>query len=143
VSDPACAEFSFPLRVYIEDTDAGGIVFYVNYLKFMERARTEFMRHLGLPRERIFSGELMFVVSRVTVDYRAPARLDDDLDATACLHGVGGASLALVQEVRRGGETLVSAEVDLACVNPATLAPRRIPRDMLATLRAARIPRRS
>ncbi|MEE4279844.1 MAG: tol-pal system-associated acyl-CoA thioesterase [Halieaceae bacterium] len=137
MTDARAAEFSLPLRVYIEDTDAGGIVFYVNYLKFMERARTEYMRSLGLPRERIFSSEMMFVVTRVNVAYRAPARLDDELEVSAHIVEVGGASLALEQAVCRGRETLVTAEVDLACVSPATLMPRRIPRDMLATLRAA------
>ena len=130
-------EFSLPLRVYIEDTDAGGIVYYVNYLKFIERARTEFMRDLGMDRSAIFSADLMFVVSDMQVRYRAPARLDDELEATARLLAVGGASLRLAQDVRRGGTVLAEAEVSLACVDPATLAPRRIPKDMLATLRAA------
>ena len=76
-------EFSLPIRVYIEDTDAGGIVYYVNYLKFMERARTEYMRSLGFDREFIFSGELMFVVQTAEVRYLQPARLDERLDVTA------------------------------------------------------------
>ena len=130
-------EFSFPLRVYIEDTDAGGIVFYVNYLKYMERARTEFMRSLGLDRTAIFNAEIMFVVSDMEVSYRRPAQLDDELAATAQLLSVGGASLQLRQTVQRAGELLVDAAVSLACVSPKTLAPRRIPRAMLATLRAA------
>jgi tol-pal system-associated acyl-CoA thioesterase len=130
-------EFRLPLRVYIEDTDAGGIVFYVNYLKFMERSRTEFMRHIGLPRAEIFNADMMFVVSRVGIDYRQPARLDDELEATARLTAIRGASLTLAQAVRRADETLVEADVELVCVRPATLAPRRIPRDMLAKLRAA------
>ncbi len=130
-------EFSLPLRVYIEDTDAGGIVYYVNYLKFIERARTEFMRSLGLGRDEIFNAELMFVVSAVSVAYRLPARLDDELRATVLLREVGGASLKLGQRVLRGDDVLLEADVDLACVSPASLAPRRIPRDWLATLRAA------
>ncbi len=133
-------ELSLPRRVYIEDTDAGGIVYYVNYLKFIERARTEFMRSLGLGRGEIFTEDLMFVVRRVTVDYRMPARLDDALEATARLLRVGGASLVMEQAVRRNGNALIEAEVELACVDPATLAPRRIPRDWLATLRAAIAP---
>ncbi len=133
-------EFSLPVRVYIEDTDAGGIVYYVNYLKFIERARTEYMRSLGLPREEIFNGEVMFVVANVAVDYRAPARFDDELQATARLTEMRGASLRLAQAVRREEEELVSASVQLACVDPVSLTPRRIPRDMLAKLRAARNP---
>lgn len=136
----ASAEFSLPLRVYIEDTDAGGIVYYVNYLKYIERARTEFMRSVGLDRSAIFNAELMFVVSQLSIDYQRPARLDDLLHATTRLRELRGASLRLQQQVRRNAEVLVSAEVTLACVAPETLAPRRIPRDMLATLRAARSP---
>lgn len=130
-------EFSHKLRVYIEDTDAGGIVYYVNYLKYIERARTEFMRELGMDRASIFSAELMFVVSAMSATYQRPALLDDELHATARLSAVGGASLQLSQSVRRADTTLMEAEVSLACVSPATLTPRRIPKAMLATLRAA------
>jgi tol-pal system-associated acyl-CoA thioesterase len=136
-ADARAAEFSLPLRVYIEDTDAGGIVYYVNYLKFMERARTEFMRSLGLDRQAIFNDALMFVVGGIALDYRAPARLDEDLHATASVTRLGGASLELWQRVRRGSEVLVEGTVTIACVDPATLKPRRIPRDMLAKLRGA------
>ena len=79
----AAVEFSHKMRVYIEDTDAGGIVYYVNYLKFMERARTEFMRSLGFGKDYIFNHDLMFVVRDVAVTYLLPARLDDELEATA------------------------------------------------------------
>lgn len=131
------AEFSLPLRVYIEDTDAGGIVYYVNYLKFMERARTDFLRSLGLDRNAIFNRELMFVVSDASLQYRLPARLDEEIEATAALQVARGASLQLRQTVRRGAETLVEGSITIACVSPGTLKPRRIPADMLATLRAA------
>lgn len=133
-------EFSLPLRVYIEDTDAGGIVYYVNYLKYIERARTEFMRSLGMDRSVIFNADIMFVVADLAVDYQRPAKLDDELEATAVLTGVRGASLSLRQQVRRGAELLVDATVNLACVSPETLSPRRIPKDMLATLRGAHAP---
>jgi tol-pal system-associated acyl-CoA thioesterase len=111
-ADARAAEFSLPLRVYIEDTDAGGIVYYVNYLKFMERARTEFMRSLGLDRQAIFNDALMFVVGGIALDYRAPARLDEDLHATASVTRLGGASLELWQRVRRGSEVLVRGHGD-------------------------------
>jgi len=130
-------EFSLPLRVYIEDTDAGGIVFYVNYLKYLERARTEWMRSLGLGPAEIFNASLMFVVNRVELDYRQPARFDDLLQATAALRQLRGASLLLEQSVRRDGEVLVQGLVRIACVDPHRLQPRRIPADMLATLRSA------
>ena len=82
-------EFCFKLRVYIEDTDAGGIVYYVNYLKFMERARTEFMRSLGYGKDFIFNHDMMFVVRDVAVQYLKPARLDDELEATARVRELG------------------------------------------------------
>lgn len=134
------AEFSLPIRVYIEDTDAGGIVYYVNYLKYIERARTEFMRALGMDRAAIFNNELMFVVRDVSVTYHRPALLDDDLQATAALTAVGGASLTLRQCVLRGTDLIAEAAVSLACVSPQSLAPRRIPKAMLATLRGAYTP---
>ena len=133
-------EFSLPLRVYIEDTDAGGIVYYVNYLKYMERARTEFMRSLGFARGAIFDAERLFVVRDVALVYRAPARLDDELSATVMVTGAWGARLALSQTVQRGEDLLVSGDVTIACVGRNDLRPRRMPADMLATLRARRRP---
>lgn len=129
-------EFSLPLRVYIEDTDAGGIVYYVNYLKYMERARTEFMRSLGFDRGAIFSGERLFVVRDIALVYRAPARLDDELEATVAVTAAGGASLSLRQTVRRDQAVLVSGDVTIACVGKEDLRPHRMPPDMLVTLRA-------
>jgi 4-hydroxybenzoyl-CoA thioesterase len=128
-------EFSLPLRVYIEDTDAGGIVYYVNYLKFMERARTEFMRSLGFDKAVIFSNDLMFVVQGVQVTYLQPARLDDELEATAALLKLGGASMLIAQQVCRAGELLASADVKIACVDRDSLRPKRIPAEMLGRLR--------
>ena len=133
-------EFSLSLRVYIEDTDAGGIVYYVNYLKYMERARTEFMRGLGFDRGAIFSTERLFVVRDIALVYRAPARLDDELAVTVTVTGARGASLSLWQTVRRDDELLVSGDVTIACVGQADLRPRRMPPDMLATLRKRAAP---
>jgi tol-pal system-associated acyl-CoA thioesterase len=130
------AEFSFKLRVYIEDTDAGGIVYYVNYLKFMERARTEFMRSLGFDREFIFSHELMFVVRDAAIQYLAPAQLDDELLATARVTELRGASMRLEQSVRRGGETLARADISVACVDRKGVKPRRLPSPVRDALRA-------
>lgn len=135
----SAAEFSIKLRVYIEDTDAGGIVYYVNYLKFMERARTEFMRSLGFGKDYIFNHDLMFVVRDVAIRYRAPALLDDELEAAVTLAEARGATLVLHQAIRRGSELLASAEVTIACVDRAGVRPRRLPRDMLDTLRGAQI----
>ena len=130
-------EFSCDLRVYIEDTDAGGIVYYVNYLKFMERARTEFMRSLGFGKDYIFTHDLMFVVRDVALQYRAPAVLDDALTATAGILKIGGASMVFDQAVKRGDELLVTGEVTVACVDRSGVKPRRLPAEMAATLQAA------
>lgn len=135
----SAAEFSIKLRVYIEDTDAGGIVYYVNYLKFMERARTEFMRSLGFGKDYIFNHDLMFVVRNVAIRHQAPARLDDELEAGVTLTEVRGASLVMHQAVRRGDELLAAAAITIACVDRAGVRPRRLPKAMLDTLRAAQI----
>jgi tol-pal system-associated acyl-CoA thioesterase len=131
-------EFHCPLRVYIEDTDAGGIVYYVNYLKYMERARTEFMRHHGYGKQSIFSADLMFVVRAVEVRYHRPAQLDDELTATARILESGAAQLLFEQRILRGAEELCSGTIGIVCVDRQTLKPRRIPRVMLDALAAAR-----
>ncbi|CAA0107285.1 Acyl-CoA thioesterase YbgC [Halioglobus japonicus] len=128
------AEFSHKLRVYIEDTDAGGIVYYVNYLKFMERARTEFMRSLGYGKDYIFNSNLMFVVRDVAVTYMLPARLDDELHVTADIARVRGAGMVFRQSVRRGEALLAQGEITVACVDRARLKPRRLPQEMVAQL---------
>lgn len=128
-------EFSLPLRVYIEDTDAGGIVYYVNYLKFMERARTEYMRSLGFGRDFIFNADLMFVVHDIQVRYREPARLDDELEVTARPLRSGAAYILLAQSVRCGGTELAAGQVKIVCVDRNKLTPRRMPAELLALLR--------
>jgi len=128
-------EFSLPLRVYIEDTDAGGIVYYVNYLKFMERARTEYMRSLGFGKNFIFNRDLMFVVKDMQIDYRQAARLDDELAVTAAVTHLGGASMVLRQSVSRGEQLLVSGSVKIASVDRHQLKPVRMPAEMVATVR--------
>jgi acyl-CoA thioester hydrolase len=127
------SEFSWPARVYWEDTDGGAIVYYANYLRFLERARTEWLRarghsQLALARE---PGILVTVVS-VQVDYRAPARLDDELEITCEPRAEGAATLRFAQRIYRTGaarraELLVEAQVRVACVDAATLRPRRLP----------------
>ena len=121
------AEFLLPVRVYIEDTDAGGIVYYVNYLKYFERCRTELMRALGTERAAISESGWMFVVSKLEVSYRQPAYLDDELQATASITAVGGATIGFFQSVRRGETVLVEGDVQIACVDCETGRPRRLP----------------
>lgn len=122
-------EFRLPVRVYIEDTDAGGIVYYVNYLKFMERARTEWLRSLGFEHYTLLGEDFLFVVRHAAVDYRRPARIDDELEVSAAVERAGRASLDFRQEVIRhvDGEVLAGARVEVACVSRATLAPRAMP----------------
>ncbi len=130
-ANPCEGEFSLPLRVYIEDTDAGGIVYYVNYLKFMERCRTEYMRSLGFDKNFIFNEDRMFVVRDVAVSYLQPARLDDELTATAGITLVKGAAMTLQQSIRRDELVLAEGEVKIVCVDKTGLKPRRIPKAML------------
>ncbi|MEM9254933.1 MAG: tol-pal system-associated acyl-CoA thioesterase [Pseudomonadota bacterium] len=130
------APFSLCLRVYMEDTDSGGIVYYVNYLKFMERARTEFMRSLGFGRDYIFNHDLMFVVRDVALRYRSPARLDDELTATATVSSLGGASIVFRQQVRRGEEELVGGDITVACVDRQGVKARRLPPDVVSRVRS-------
>ena len=120
------AEFSLPVRVYIEDTDAGGIVYYVNYLKYLERARTELMRTFGLERAAVSDAGWNFVVSDVSLSYKEPARLDDQLDATAVISAVGGATINFRQTVRRDDTVLVAGDIQIACVDRGTGRPMRL-----------------
>ena len=120
------AEFSLPIRVYIEDTDAGGIVYYVNYLKYLERSRTELMRTFGLERAAVSDAGWNFVVSDVSLSYKEPARLDDQLHATAVISAVGGATINFHQTVRRDDAVLVAGDIQIACVDRGTGRPTRL-----------------
>lgn len=127
--------FAWPVRVYWEDTDAGGIVFYANYLKFFERARTEWLRSLGVAQSTLKEeGGGMFVVGATSVRYLAPARLDDELLVTAQLESGGRASLIIAQEARRGDTLLAVGTIRIGWVDAATLRPGRIPAAILAVL---------
>lgn len=132
--------FRWRLRVYYEDTDAGGIVYYANFLKFFERCRTEWLRALGFDQARLARDEgLQFVVTSVAVDYLRPARLDDELVALARVERVGGASLVFAQQLERGTDRLAQGRVKVACVDARTLAPAALPPALAAALRPARV----
>lgn len=120
-------EFTLPVRVYIEDTDAGGIVYYVNYLKFMERARTEYLRTLGYQHYALADDNFQFVVHSANVQYRQPARIDDALQVTARLKKLGKATLLFDQQVLRGSTLLCQADIKVACVAADTFKPTGIP----------------
>ena len=117
-----------PVRVYYEDTDAAGVVYYANYLRYLERARTEWLAAMGHPLAELARVHgIVFVVRRIEVDYRRPARLFDALDVTVAIETLGRASLTALQQVRRGGEAIADARVMLACVDSARFKPVRIP----------------
>jgi len=121
-------DFDIGLRVYWEDTDAGGVVFFANYLKFFERARTEWLRSLGFSQERMrVDDAAAFVVSETSVRYLRPARLDDWLTVTVRLAVVARASITIEQQAWRGDELLAEGSIRIACVDTARFALRRIP----------------
>jgi len=110
--------FIFPIRIYYEDTDAGEIVYYANYLKFAERARTEFLRYFDIRQSELLERDrIAFAVRRAEADYRKPAKLDDLLEVHTRLVKLGGASLEMEQELKRGQETLVQVKVRIACIH--------------------------
>ena len=142
-TSPPAPAFLWPVRVYWEDTDAGGVVYYANYLKFCERARSEWLRSLGLDQQAMAAREqVLFVVSSAQVRYAAPARLDDLLEVSVAVTQAGGASLDLLQEVRRrspadpaaSNALLASAQVRVACVQAGSFRPVRLPAAVLEAI---------
>ncbi|MBT8138428.1 MAG: YbgC/FadM family acyl-CoA thioesterase [Gammaproteobacteria bacterium] len=131
--------FTIKLRVYIEDTDAGGIVYYVNYLKFMERARTDMLRGLGLGKAALFADQLMFVVTGLECDYVASAVLDDELVVSADVKRVGRSLVVFEQTIKRAGagpEMLCRGETKVACVSRDTRKPVAMPKALREKLLA-------
>jgi len=121
--------------VYYEDTDAAGVVFYANYLKFMERARTEWLRGLGFEQTTLMHDyNVVFVVRSLAIEYLRPALFNDALDVTVSLSNTRGSLLEVAQIVRRGAQTLVTAAVTVACVNALSFRPVRIPKPILERL---------
>jgi acyl-CoA thioester hydrolase len=132
------AHFTWTVRVYYEYTDAGGIVFYANYLKFFERARTEWLRAAGVDQQALIERDgVGFVVKHASIDYHAPARLDDELTLTLTIEKLGRASVQFVQQAWKGDSLLVEAQVKIGCVDLATVRPRSLPGDVADKMRAA------
>ena len=132
------AAFHWPVRVYWEDTDAGGVVYYANYLKFLERARSEWLRAAGFEQDQLRDETgVVFVVRRVEVDYLSPARFNDALDVSVTLKELGRASLSLTQSIVRADTRLVAAQVTLACVDATRFKPVKIPVPILQALNQA------
>ena len=121
-------EYRLPIRVYIEDTDAGGIVYYVNYLKYFERARTELIRSLGVDKTAVMEDGSVFVVTSAAIDYLAPARLDDQLEAVAEVVNSGAATIEFRQSVVRSGIELASGQVRVALTDGTSGKPKRMPK---------------
>lgn len=129
--------FAFPARVYWEDTDGGGVVYYANYLKYLERARTEWLRAAGFSQTALASDPgIVFAVTNVEVSYRRPARLDDELLITCEPQERRAASLSFAQRIHRRdpGELLASAQVRIACVDARTFRPQRLPQSLIDVL---------
>jgi len=139
---PATPAFTWAIRVYYEDTDAGGVVFYANYLKFFERARTEWLRSAGIGQQVMtLAHGVMFVVKSTAVDYHAPARLDDELALTVVVEKMGRASVQFVQQAWRmngdGRELLATGRIKVGCVDTRHFRPSEIPRDVLDRIKGS------
>jgi acyl-CoA thioester hydrolase len=129
-------DFVWPVRVYYEDTDAGGVVYYANYLKFMERARSEWLRALGFEQDRLIEEEAaIFAVRHVSVDYLKPARFNEELQVHVKLLKRGSASLYLDQSIRnQDGVEVCKGVVKIACIHPESFRPQPIPKSILTVL---------
>ena len=127
--------FTWPVRVYTEDTDLGGVVYYANYLKFMERARTEWLRALGFEQTALARDHgVVFVVSSLSIEYLKPAAFNDELTVTVELERLGAGQIILMQTIARDAQALATARVRIGCVNTRTFRPARIPEPVTARI---------
>ncbi|MDY0970374.1 tol-pal system-associated acyl-CoA thioesterase [Siccibacter turicensis] len=125
--------FRWPVRVYYEDTDAGGVVYHASYVAFYERARTEMLRHHHFSQQALMAERVAFVVRRMTLDYFAPARLDDMLDIQTEITSMRGTSMVFTQRILNADGTLLNqAEVLIVCVDPLIMKPRALPKSIVA-----------
>ena len=137
-SDSKNPDFLWSVRVYYEDTDAGGIVYYANYLKFFERARSEWLRTHNLEQQHLaHTARLFFVVRRVTTDYLQPARLDDALTVSVTVEKMGRVAVEFFQQIHRGQELLVECRTKVGCVSADSLKPIAIPEPIRDRLQGA------
>jgi tol-pal system-associated acyl-CoA thioesterase len=122
---------NFIYRIYYEDTDAGGVVYYANYLKFFERARTDFLRALGISQSELSQKEnLVFVVRKCEVEYVFPARLDDEIEVSAEIKKISAASISMTQKMTKSGKVLSTLDVDLVCISADNFKPKKIPENI-------------
>jgi tol-pal system-associated acyl-CoA thioesterase len=135
---PELFVYSFPVRVYFENTDAGGVVYHGEYLKFLERARTEWLRHLGFDHQWLARNHrVTLVVTSLAVDFTKAARLDDNLAVSVRLESLGKVRCVFAQEIRRDDELLVKAKVTVACVTGESFKPTEIPEALKKKMEAA------
>lgn len=128
---PMLPKFSAQFRVYYEDTDAGGVVYYANYLKFFERARTDFLRSLDITQSELAAKEnLVFVVRRCEIDYVAPARLDDVIEVSVLVTEIRSASILIEQEIKKSDQILSRLKVEIVCVSADNFRPKKIPENI-------------
>jgi len=126
----------FRYRVYWEDTDAGGVVYHARYLHFLERARSDWLASLGIAQTGLRRDRgLVFVVTRIEIDFRKPARLEDELAVSVCVQSVGRARMDFAQQIRRDDELLIEATVRAACLDAERFSPARMPADIQEKLR--------
>jgi acyl-CoA thioester hydrolase len=127
--------FSWPIRIYYEDTDAGGVVFYANYLKFFERARTEMLRFIGYEQDELkATAKVIFVVRSVQIDYISPARFNELIQVSAKIIEAKKASLIFEQTITRSNDVLCKGIIRIACLDPETMRPKAIPEPLLEQL---------
>ena len=127
--------FQLPVRVYWEDTDAGGVVYHANYLRYLERARSDWLRELGVRQEQMRAEQnAQLVVRSIQCQYLKAARLDDELLVSAAVSGLGRASFEFSQVIEKEGETILTAELKAACIDATTLRARRFPATLVQLL---------
>ena len=135
---PELFVYSFPVRVYFENTDAGGVVYHSEYLKFLERARTEWLRHLGYDHQALARDHrVLFVVTSLAIDFAKPARLDDNVAVSVHLESLGKVRCVFAQEIRRDDELLVRAKVTVASVACESMRPAAIPEPLRKKMEAS------
>ena len=135
---PELFVYSFPVRVYFENTDAGGVVYHAEYLRFLERARTEWLRHLGFDHQGLQRDHrVSLIVTALAIDFLKPARLDDTVAVGVQLESLGKARCVFAQEIRREDEVLVRAKVTVACVAGEAMKPAEIPEVLRRKMEAA------
>ena len=121
---------SWGVRIYFEDTDSGGVVYHANYLKFMERARTEWLRGIGLDQAKLkLKDNIMFVVAKLNIEFKKPAKFNDELTVITNIEGIGASTIFINQEILKDNYLISSARVEIACINSKLFKPQRIPKD--------------